>query len=438
MAASLPVVFILTDYFMGRKFNWRIVFEKVPFFLLAFTFGIVAVMAQQSIGATDVTPFTFPQRIAFACYGFITYLFKLVLQLNLSAYYPYPLKHGDAIPSLYYAYLVLFLLFAAFIFYSRHYSRKIILDIGFFSITIFLVLQLLPIGNTIIADRYSYIPSIGIFYLAGEGIYFIWHKIQKILSMILLGGFILFFSIAAFNRSAVWKNEISLWTNVISHYQTIPAAYNNRGNALMGEQKVDEALSDFSHAIELKPTFTQAYYNRGSALLNVKRYQEALKDFNSCIRLDSTYVKALGNRALVLHNEKRYDEAIMDYNTVIRLNPKSEELFIIYNNRGKVFMDKNWFDEAIMDYNKAIELKPNVALAYNNLGFALFNAKRYHEAIGSYSKAIELKSDFAEAYYYRAFAVYYSGDKDAACKDLKKAASLGYHLAEDALLKNCK
>ncbi len=172
MAASLAVVLILTDYFKGRKINIKTLSEKIPFFLLAIAFGLVSVLAQKSAGASDVIDFAFPQRILFACFGFISYLFKLLFPLHLSAYYPYPIKGGENIPVQYYTYLILLTALVAFVCYSLRFTKKILFGAGFFALTIFLVLQLFPIGGAVMADRYSYVPSIGIFYLAGEGFIF--------------------------------------------------------------------------------------------------------------------------------------------------------------------------------------------------------------------------------------------------------------------------
>lgn len=177
MAVSLPVVLLLTDYFKGRKLNAKAWLEKAPFFALSIIFGIVAIIAQKSGGAIqDLEVYPLVQRIAFACYGFITYLLKFVVPYELCTYYPYPLKSVAGIPGWYYIYPIVLLALIAFVFYSLRFSKKFFFGIGFFTITVFLVLQLLPVGNTIMADRYSYIPSIGIFYLAGEGFYRLWQK----------------------------------------------------------------------------------------------------------------------------------------------------------------------------------------------------------------------------------------------------------------------
>jgi len=161
MAASLPAVLLLTDYFKGRKINVKVILEKVPFLLLAGILGIVAVFAQKG-AIQDIDIFTFPQRMVFACYGFVSYLFKTVLPVNLSAYYPYPIKSGSNIPVFFYSYLLLFIIFSFIVFHSLKHTKKLFFGIAFFAITVFLVLQLLPVGNAIMADRYSYIPTIGI------------------------------------------------------------------------------------------------------------------------------------------------------------------------------------------------------------------------------------------------------------------------------------
>jgi len=135
MAASLPLVLILTDYFKGRKINVKSILEKLPFFLLAFIFGVVAVMAQKtSIAVEDIANFTLLQRSIFACYGFISYLYKIIVPLNLSAFYSYPIKGGEDTPAQYYVYLLLFLAIASFVFYTYAFQKK------YFSELVFLLL----------------------------------------------------------------------------------------------------------------------------------------------------------------------------------------------------------------------------------------------------------------------------------------------------------
>jgi hypothetical protein len=182
MAVSLPVLLLLTDYFKDRKIGIKILIEKIPFFLLAIIFGVVAIFAQRSSEAIqDLSNYSFLQRIVFAGYGFITYLWKFFLPVYQSAFYPYPVKNGESISLQFYIYPLLALGILAFAIYSLRFTKRIFFGLIFFVITIGLVLQLLPVGEAIMADRYSYIPSIGIFYLAGAGFYWLWNKRSIIL-----------------------------------------------------------------------------------------------------------------------------------------------------------------------------------------------------------------------------------------------------------------
>src|SRR5205085_7551897 len=183
--------------------------------------------------------------------------------LQLCAYYGYPIKPGESIPSQYFIHLILFIALLGLIIYSFKRSKKLFFGLGFFSITVFLVLQLLPVGGAIMADRYSYIPSIGIFYLAGEGFYWLWNRRStsgyRTPAIILLAISTIFYSIQTHARCDIWKNGMALWQNVISQYQTIPQAYINRGVIYAKENKDEEAIADYTKAIKIEPKFDKAY-----------------------------------------------------------------------------------------------------------------------------------------------------------------------------------
>jgi len=436
MAVSLPVVLLLTDYLKGRKMTRQTVIEKLPFFLLAVIFGIVAVYAQKSLGATESTVFPLPQRIIFASYSFITYLIKLLIPLNLSSYYPYPIKVGATIPAQYYFYLVAILGLVIYLFYFYRHSKKIIFGTIFFTVTIFFVLQLLPVGDTIMADRYCYIPSIGLFFLAGEGFYWLWNKNRKFVSVILTSLFVIFFSVQTYARCRIWENGLTLWNDVINKFKVIPAAYYNRGLYLFNENQDKEALNDFNKAIELKPDYADAYNNRGSLFLKQGKTDEALNDLNKAISYNKDFIQSYFNRGFLLYQKKQYAEALMDYNKVIELKPETGKLTIVYNLIGLLYMNEKKYKEALDNFNKAIELQPGFTEAINNRGSLWIRQGKYEEAIRDYSTAIQLRSDYAEAYFNRGIAEFNSGKKDAGCQDWQRAASLGYQPATEAYRNN--
>jgi tetratricopeptide (TPR) repeat protein len=405
MAVTLPFLLVLTDYFIlkdteGKQGKWSLkrLLEKIPFFILSLAFGIVAVFAQHSSGAlTDIAIFSFPQRIIFACYGFINYLSKLVLPINLCAFYPYPIK---VVPIQYYLFDVSFIAIAFLIFYSFRYTKKIFFGIGFFAVTIFIVLQLLPVGSAIMADRYSYIPSIGIFYLIAEGFYWMWNKNYKIPVIAILSSITIFFSITTYTRCAVWENGITLYDDMINHNQTIADSYNSRGVLFKNENKYEEALKDFNMAISLKPDFAYALNNRGILFMDVKKPLEAERDFTKAISLNANYSTP-------------------------------------HNNRGLIYMNKKMTKEAELDFNKAIELQPDYIDAYINRGGLFLNENRYEMAIDDFNKAIALNPNSGEAYCNNGIAKYFSGKKESACKDFQKSIDLGCQPAIDLYKQYC-
>ncbi len=403
MAASLPVVLLLTDYFKERKLNVKVILEKVPFFLLALALGIIAVAAQMSADVTaNIESFSLLQRMVFACYGFMTYLFLLIFPFNLSAVYPYPVVKGVAdIPVWYYACVLLLTGLIVFVFYFTRFSKKIFFGIGFFAITVFLVLQLLPVSGAIMADRYSYVPSIGIFYLAGEGFHWLWSRKKKLISVAALSAFTIFFSVKTNAQCKVWKNDMTLWNDVIRQYQDIPFAY----------------------------------YNRGLAYVTEEDYDMALADFNKTIEMSDKYISAYLNRAKILYGKRKLDDALKDYNKVIELRPNAAEA---YFNRGNLLMDSKRSEEGIKSFTKAIELDPDFLQVYLNRGHAFYRTKQYETAIADFSKAIALKADCAEAYFMKGRTEYELNRVEAGCADLQRSLDIGYQPAASAMAQLCR
>jgi protein O-mannosyl-transferase len=432
MAASLPVILLLTDYFKGRKINKPVLIEKAPFFILAVTLGVIAVFAQNVSSELPDFASPLPHRLVYASYGFITYLVKLLIPHHLSAFYPYPDKNTDVVEMIYYVFLVLGLI--GVVIYSIRFSKIIFFGFGFFAVTVFLVLQLLPVGRAIMADRYSYIPSIGIFYLAGEGFYYSWKNKSKWLTIIVLSAFAIFFSVKTFDRCGIWKNEIVLWNDVIRQYEKVPLAYLNRGITYAKENEYDKAIEDLTKAIQLDTNYTKAYYNyakayynRGNAYADKQKFDLALKDFNKCIELNPKYTQAYFNRGNIYSDRQEYDKAMADFSKAIELNPGEAKPYL---NRGFIYGIRKEYDRALKDFDRAIALDPGDADAFFNKGYVLTLMTNYPEAIRNFSQSIRIRANDPPAYYYRGQAEYYSGDRDAALSDLRRAADWGYQPAE--------
>ncbi len=393
MGVSLSIVLLLIDYFLKRKFNFKLIIEKIPFFLLSIIFGFIAIKAQQDSGAIPSDGYSFLQRAVFACYSFVIYLMKIIVPINLSAFYLYPIKSGGNISAGFY----IFPLLVGIIFCSVIYSAKKVTGIffgaGFFVATILLVLQLIPVGSAMMADRYTYIPSIGLFLIIALGLYQLYQSYNY--SKVAVSLFVLLtisFSFLAYQRTAVWANSMSLYNDILKNGE-VPMAYSNRGMLYQNTGDYVSAENDFNKAILLSPNYKEAYMNRSNLLIGLGKYNEALPDCNRTIELDPVNAKAYYNRGSLYYNQGDYKKSLLDFDKSIELNPQFVEA---YCNRANIYDVDMKYDMAIANYTIAIELKPLFVLAYSNRSRVYIKLNRLGEACADLKIAMNL------------------GDKDAA------------------------
>jgi protein O-mannosyl-transferase len=166
VAVTLPVLLLAIDYFENRKWNMGLLLEKLPLFGISIAFGIKSMIDQKAFGslATQNVHYNFFERLALGGYAFITYLWKAIIPVQLSCFYPYPPKTDNILPAYYYLYIVgaLAVLFGLWL---LRRNKVVMFGAMFFLINIVLLLQFIPVGGAILADRYSYLPYIGLFFI---------------------------------------------------------------------------------------------------------------------------------------------------------------------------------------------------------------------------------------------------------------------------------
>ena len=459
MAVSLTAVLLLIDYFMGRKFDKRVLAEKVPFAAVSLSFGVIALFAQQAARAIHGnTQYSLLERVVFACYGFVTYLWKLIIPTKLSAFYPYPERIGGSLPMSIWIYPLIVVAIVAMTFYTIRYSRKVFFGMAFFFITIALVLQLLQVGGAVMADRYTYIPSIGLFYIIAEGYRRVTEKGAASPSMgklVIVGfaGYMVWLSVLTWERAGIWHDSFSLWTDTVAKYDRIPFAFTNRGYAYYKIGKYDEAIADYNKTLQLDATDAGTYHNRGVAYYHSGKNELALADFNKAFELKLDNSEVYNNRGAVYAAMGRSDAAIADFTRAIELSPDYAEA---YNNRGTEYAKARMLEAALTDFNKAIELKPdytdairNRALASNDMtgqkpdsaahgGSGSTETAEYYfnrgaqygrtgnivGAINDFATAIKLRPDYADAYNNRGIAQAMLLNYDASFADFNKAIQI--------------
>lgn len=381
MASSLPPVLILLDYFRERKFSMKLVLEKVPFFLIAIAMGIVSITAAESTDTiSHDNVFSLFDRIIFACANLLFYTGKLILPFKLSSFYPYPLKEGGLLPYYYYIapFIIVGLLIA--IIRSMKKTRSVFFAAGFFVACIFLVLQLLPVGPTIVSERYSYLPSVGFFYIIGVGIH---HLLEKRNNLIIpvyasLCVYVIYLSVCTYQRSNVWQNSLTLWNNVLEQFPKVSVALNNRGNVYGKEMgQLDIALENFNKSIMYDPAYENAYSNRGIVYCMKGKFDLAIQDFNKAIELKPGYIEAMQNRGIAYAQTGQVEKAIADFTAVLKEDPNDLNAHV---NRGIAYTQTRRYEDAMQDFNKAISIKRDHAEAYYRRSAALYNLKKFQEA----------------------------------------------------------
>jgi tetratricopeptide (TPR) repeat protein len=403
MAVTLPVILLLLDYYLGRPFSRRNILEKTPFFLLSLVFGIVAILSQRAFGAiTDLPSFSLFERLFLVTHSFLFYIVKLFAPVNLSAMYCYPTRSaGGTLPLQYYLAPVVILFLALVVLKSHRLRKDLVFGIGFFLVTISPVLQAIPVGAAIVAERYSYVPYVGLFFIISQFSFRILAetrqnvKALQLIVVIILVAYAMSCSIATWRRNKVWKNSFTLWSDVIKKNPSVTVAYYNRGVVRFNTKDYQGAISDYSKAIQLKPDYATAYNNRGEAKTHLQDFDGALNDLDMAIALNPDYSHAYYERGNVKHRLKDYRGAADDFSKTIALKPDHVNAYLKRANSRSRLRD---YKGAINDLNKVIQLRPDGATAYNNRGIAKAVLGDYKTAINDFNMAIQLEPDYQEAY----------------------------------------
>jgi len=293
-AVVFPLVCFAIDYYYRRKLTLRTTMEKIPMLLLAIAAGLVTYLIQSQNAVADFSTFSLFQRILFASYGFIVYIYKLLIPVNLSAFYPYPsLSVSGYLPAIFYLSPLLVLILTGLVWFSTRFNRVVAFGYLFYLFTIVLVLQFVSVGSAIMADRYAFIPCIGLFLVIGyyfDYIYVTGRKHLRILKVIfplVLAVYSGVLIITTSNQIGIWKNSETLWSDVIKKYPTVSVAYKNRGQLYGKQNRNDEALRDYKVLIRLDSTDADVFSNLGNIYALKGDLPRAIEAYNHAIRLDS-------------------------------------------------------------------------------------------------------------------------------------------------------
>ena len=383
-AVIFPVVLFSIDYLRERKLDRRLFAEKILFFIPAIAMGALTYFAQKEAGATSENVFGLGTRILFGFYGLMMYFFKLFIPFNLAAVYPFP-RAGQDLPFVYYAAPLFFVALTVLFVYSVKRYRAIAFGILFYLVNLLLVLQVLQVGLSVISDRYTYIPYIGLFFALAWTIDHFTKGVARRGYYIVIP-IILLLAMLTYRQSLVWTSSSTLWDHAIA---SVPStvAYTGKAMLMNDEKKPDEAIFYYSEALKLDPDYHEAYIRRGDVYMDADRLDLAYQDYKTALVLKPGYYLALANMGGLMGKRGQFDSALFYLSRSISLNPDNKTA---YRNRAITYTNLNLNENAIADFKQYLQYDPANADIHNAIGSCYRSVGKHDESIQSISRAIEI------------------------------------------------
>ncbi|HEY9174854.1 MAG TPA: tetratricopeptide repeat protein [Verrucomicrobiae bacterium] len=373
----------------------RLLLEKLPFFALAAASSVVTFVVQRKGGAVaSVTGLPLGARIENTFVAYVRYVFKTVWPADLATLYPHP----GYWPTWQVVGAVLLLLgVTALVVVRRRAWPYALVGWLWFVGTLVPVIGLVQVGIQSMADRYTYLPSVGLLialvWLAHDAASRV--RLQPAWAALVAVGCAFGWAGLTWRQIGFWKNTETLFSRAVAVTKDNYLAYNNLGFYLANHGRVAEAITNYQASIRIKPDYVDALNNLGHSLSEQGRHAEALPFLDGALRGQPRHVEMNNNYANALANVGRLEESLRHYETALREKPDHADA---RNNYGVALAMLGRLDEALYQIRESLRLRPNHAGAHSNLGNALAAARRLDEALLAYRAALRLKPDDAQAH----------------------------------------
>lgn len=416
MLVTLPFVMLLMDYwplnrlpeYQDPKITPRasrltphascfkpLIWEKLPFFALTVISSIITVFAQRAGGLVrSLEVFPMSVRIGNAMVSYIAYISKMIWPRNLAFHYPHP---GTSLPlwKAAAAGLLLAGISAAVIRAGRKYPYLTVGWLWYLG-TLLPVIGLVQVASQAMADRYTYIPLIGIFIMMAWGIPALIRERPYQRVILSVCACLILIGCGVLTRFQVnhWKNSVTLFSHTLNVTENNYLANNSLGAALEKQGYYKEAARYLTEALRIKPDGVQAHYNMGVVADHQGKNQAAIKHFSQALRFKPDFANAHYNLGIALKRQGDLKGAVRHFYEAVKVRPDFAEA---HNHLGSALSKQGKEDEALKHYYRAIRINPDYAEAHNNAGTVLKRQGKYKEAVRHYYQALKLKPDFAEA-----------------------------------------
>ncbi len=397
MLVSLPLLLLLLDGWPLRRLGpvswrrpgappaWRVLLEKAPLAALAAASCVVTYHVQSTTGAVGTfEQYPLPIRVANALVAYRDYLWQMVWPLRLACMYPYRLALPVGTVA---AAAVLLGAVTALAAWAWRRAPYLAIGWAWYLISLVPVIGLVQVGNQAMADRYTYIPLIGIFLGATWGIaaaarwLFAGQAARRRAFAALAAAAVVLLALLGWRtwlQARTWKDTITVFEHALAVTERNFLAHNNLANVLPGHGRLDDAIRHYAMALRIRPDYAEAHNNIGVALARRGNLEEAIFHYRQALRLRPDCAETYVNLGTVLYGQQRYDEAIGLFLEAVRLNPY---LANAHYNLGIVLAQKGLLAEAVSHFVAALEIRPDMLDAYTNLIQALVRCKEYGKAM---------------------------------------------------------
>jgi tetratricopeptide (TPR) repeat protein len=429
-AVTLPLVLLLLDYWPFNRLSsfktepvhsaLALLFEKAPFVLVSAAACVVTVLSQPDV-MTSVQGLSPGWRLSNALVAYSDYIGHMFYPAHLALLYSPPDRHLTFLMVAFPAAMVLFISVAV-ILCGRKYPY---LPVGWFwYLVMFLpVIDIMQAGFQARADRYTYLPQIGLYLMITWGAVVLCDasRSRKMVLAVVAGLVLVALSADAYVQTGYWKNNITLWTHTLARTPDSYIAHCNLGIALADEGQLDAATTNFHEALQLNPDDAKSLNNLGKVYTSEGKLDDAIRLFNHALQFKTNDVDVLNNLGVALANQGKVDDAIQDLQQIIQLNPDYADA---YYNLGNILMKRGDLDDAIQNYEQALQINPDLAEAHCNLGLALARQGKLDDAIAHYQQAIEIKPQYVDALDNLGGALTAQGKSDEAAQYYERAIEL--------------
>ena len=402
MLVTLPFVLLLLDFWPLNRFappapalavagngdssksqavHWRPILEKTPLLALSGAVCVATMMAQKNA----IGPVPASLRFGNAAVSYIVYLRQMFYPTDLAVLYRYP-RSGLPYWEIVLALLLLAAVSAGAFLWRRKHPYLLMGWLWYLGMLI-PVIGLVQVGGQAHADRYTYLPQIGL-YLAliwSAGSLGVGWRYRSWLFSGFSAAILVALIFCARIQTSYWRNGELLWGHTVACTSGNYIAYNNLGNILVKDRRVNEAIAQYQAALQIRPDYAVALDNLGNALLQKGRVDEAIDQLQTALQIEPANAKAHNNLGNALLQKGRVDEAIVHYQTALQIEPDYAEA---HNNLGDALFQKGQADEAITQFQTALQIKPDYAEARNNLAWLLATSSQ--ASLRNGNRAVEL------------------------------------------------